>query len=75
MMAQPRQQGLDHGSSAEEVVPLVVIEVGGDQGRATVVALLHELEEDVGLLGLEIEIPHLVDEKQIEACEAVDEFA
>ena len=33
------------------VVPLVEVEVGGDDGGLPPVALLHELEEDVGLLG------------------------
>ncbi len=75
MMAQPRQQRLDHWLSAEEMVPFLVVEVGGDEGCATVVALLHELEKDIGLLRLEIEISHLVDDQQIESGEPVDELS
>jgi hypothetical protein len=36
-----------------------------DDGGVTVVPFLHQLEEDVGLLGLEVEVAHLVDQQDI----------
>jgi hypothetical protein len=45
------EEGADLLLVSEETVPLLVVEVGGDDGGLLVVAVLHELEEDVGLLG------------------------
>ena len=69
VVAKSAEQRFDHGPISQKLMPLVVVEVGGDEGGAAVVALLHELEEDVGLFGLEIEISHLVDDQQIESSE------
>jgi hypothetical protein len=43
--------------------------------RFLVVALLHELEEDVGLLGTTVHVPELVNAKDVEAGEAIDELS
>lgn len=60
-MAQPVEQGLDHGFLSEEAVPLLVVEVAGDDGaQAAGVALLDELEEEVGLLGTQVQVPEMV---------------
>ena len=72
VMAQPGKQRLDHGAVAQELVPFVVLEIGGDNRGTTVVALLHELEEDVGLLGSEVEVSHLVDDEQVKPGEVVE---
>ena len=39
------------------------------------VALFHDLEEDVALLGTEVEVAHFVDHEQIEAGKALDHGA
>lgn len=51
-VAKAAEQCVDEGLVAEEVGPLGVIKIGGDDGRTLLIALLHELEEDVGLFGL-----------------------
>jgi hypothetical protein len=46
---------------AEEVVPPIEVEVGPDaRGRLRRAPLRHPLEEEAGLLGLEVEKPELV---------------
>lgn len=75
VMAQAAQQGVNHRPAAEKVLPLFVGEVcGNDRGLAPV-ALLHEFEEDVGLLGLDIDVTQFVYEEHIESHEAVEELA
>src|SRR5688572_25794327 len=69
------EQGLDEGLVAEEVGPLGIVEVGGDDGGALRVAFLHQFEEDVGLLGAEVEIAHLVDNQEVDASEVVEQLA
>ena len=54
LVAKPAEQRTDQGLVAEEVGPLGVLEIRGDDRGALVVALLHQLEEDVGLLGAKI---------------------
>ena len=54
VMAEPTQQRVHHGVIAQEVAPFVILQVGGDEGGVTVVAFLHQLEEDVGLFGFQI---------------------
>src|SRR6266702_8430194 len=60
LVAEAAEERGDEGLVAEEVVPLLEVEVGSDDGGLPAVALLHELEEDVGLLRAEVEIPHLI---------------
>ena len=54
VVAKPAQQCIHHRLVAEEVAPFVVGEIARDNRGMTVVALFHELEEDVGLLWFEI---------------------
>ena len=55
--------------------PLGVVEVGGDDGGPAPIALLHQLEEDVGLLRPEVEIAHLVDQQDVDPDQAVEQLA
>src|SRR5215831_8046758 len=75
LMAQAAQQGGDHVLVAEEVQPVVVVQIGRDNRRTATIPLLHELEEDVALLGAQGEIAHLVDAEERHAGEAVEELA
>jgi len=60
VMVLAAQQGVNHRPAAEKVLPLFVGEVcGNDRGLATV-ALLHEFEENVCLLGLDIDVTQFV---------------
>ncbi len=54
LMPDTAQHRLDHIAVAEKASPFVVSEVRGDNGRFSAIALFHELEEDVGLLGFQI---------------------
>ena len=74
-VAQAIEQGADHLLVTEEGVPVVVLEVGGDDGRPLAVALLHQLEEDVGLLGAEVEVAHLVDHEEVDLHQSIDQLA
>src|SRR5262245_41679570 len=74
-MAEATEERGDHVFVAEEVQPVVVVQVGRENGRAPTISFLHELEEYVALLGAEAEVPHLVDTEQGDASQAVDELA
>src|SRR3954462_5019752 len=74
-MPQTAEQRLHHRLVAEEVVPLAVAQVRGDDGGMPVITLLHELEEGVRLFGLEVQIPEFVDQQDVEAREMVDQLA
>ena len=54
VMPDAAQHRLDHIAVAEKASPFVESEVGGDNGRFSAIALFHEFEEDVGLLGFQI---------------------
>ena len=73
-MAQPAEEGVDHGLVSEDVVPLLVLQVRGDDGGLLVVALFHQLEEDVRLLGSAVEVAELVDVEDVQASEPIDEL-
>jgi len=55
------EKRLDELGVAEEVVPFGILEVGRDNRWPSPIAFVHQLEERVRLLGLEIQIPHLID--------------
>src|ERR1039458_6557056 len=55
------QQRIDHGRIAEEVAPCRIVKIGCDDRGVAVVALFHQLEEDVGLFGLQRQIAKFVD--------------
>jgi len=52
MMLQAVEQGIDQGLALEQLVPVRVVEVRGDDRGLARVAQVHELEEGVDLLGL-----------------------
>src|SRR6516164_3321570 len=74
-MSQAAEQGLGEVFIAEQARLLVVLKVRGDERGLAAVALFHQLEEDIRLLGTQIEIPDLIDQEDIEARPAPDEFA
>jgi len=55
------EQRFHHRPAAQKVRLLIVDQIGGDDSGMLVVALFHQLEKDVTLLGLEVDIPQLVD--------------
>lgn len=73
-MAEPVQQRPDHLLLPEEGVPLLVLEIGGDDRRLSTIPLLHELEEDVGLFGAEVQVAKLVHDEQIDLAKPVDQL-
>src|ERR1051325_2178175 len=54
LMAEPAEQGADQRLVAEEVGPLGIVEICGDDRRALAIPLFHQLEEDIGLLRAQI---------------------
>ena len=66
------QQILGELVLAEECVPVVVVQVCGDDRRFSRVSLVHELEEDVGLFGTEVQVSHFIDDDEVETDEAVE---
>lgn len=75
LMAPPREQRIDERLVAQEVVLFVVVEVGRDDGGSAPAALFHQLEEDVGLLRLEVQVAHFIDDQDVDASEPVDELS
>ena len=75
LVSEAAEESLDEGFVPEEVVPFVVVEVGGDEGWASPVSFFEELEEDVGLLGMEVEVTELVDEQDIDADQLIEELS
>jgi hypothetical protein len=55
-MPETAKEGFNHLGIAQEAGPLIIGKVGCNNCWPVAVALLHKLEEDVGLLGLDIEI-------------------
>src|SRR6266567_5390211 len=75
-VAEAAEEGVDEGLVAQEVRPFGKVEIGGDNGRTAMgIALLHHFEEDVGLLGLEVEVAELVADEQIKTSEPVEQLA
>ena len=56
--------GGGHGGVAEHLAPASEGLVGGDDERGALVAGAHELEEEVGGLGLERDVADLIDDDQ-----------
>ncbi len=73
-MSKTVEESLDEVLLPEEGVPLLVLEICRDDRRLAAVPLLHQLEEDVGLLGLEVQVAHLVDHEQVDADQAVEKL-
>src|SRR5690606_3032587 len=75
LVPQPAEQGFAERLVAEEVVPLVVVEIGGNDRGLAPVPLSHQVEEDVGLLGAQVEVAHLVDDQDTDAAQPVKELS
>ena len=58
---QAAQERLGQGPIAEKALPFRIGEVRRDEGWPAVMALFHELEEDVGLFGFRVDIAQFVD--------------
>jgi hypothetical protein len=74
VMFQSVQERVYEGFSLEEIIPVGVVEVGGDEGGFSPIAFTHEFEEGIDLFGFEGEVTQFVDEEQIVAAEITDEF-
>jgi len=57
VVAQAAQQGVHHQPIAEKAVPGIVLKVRGDNRGMPATALFHQLEEDIGLLRPDIDVP------------------
>jgi len=60
LVAQAAEQGLGQFFVAEQYLPLVIFEVGGQERGLAAIAFFHQFEEDVGLLGAQVQIAQLV---------------
>jgi hypothetical protein len=69
------QQRVHHGFVAQKVVPLGIPQVGGDDRRVAMIALFHQLEEGVGLFGLEIQVTELVDQQDVQTGQPIQQTA
>lgn len=74
-MAGAAQQRLDHGGVAEEAAPFFIAQVRCNDCGVAVIALLHQLEEDVALLGPEIDVPQLINQQNVKPEEAIQQLA
>ena len=53
-VAEAAQERFGHGAVAQEVRPFIIGQVRCNNCRVATIALLHQFEEDVGLLRLQI---------------------
>ena len=72
-MLEAVEQCIDQGLALKQLVPVRVVEVGGDTRRLSGVTQIHELEEGVDLFVHEGQIAELVDMQDILAGEAVEQ--
>lgn len=54
-MSQTAEQGIGRIFVAEQLMPLVIFEIGCNKSRVATVALFHGFKEDVGLWGGDLE--------------------
>ena len=59
------EQGIHERFTLEEVIPLGVIEVGGNNGGVSSIAIVHEFEEGIDLFGLEGEVAELINDQDV----------
>ena len=62
-MLQAIEQRIDQSFFVEQVIPIRQIEIGGDDRRDAIVALIHETEEGVGLFRLERQVAEFVNDQ------------
>ena len=73
-MLQAVEQGIDEGFTLELFVPLREVEICRDDGADAVIAPVEQVEEGVGLLGVNAEVAELIDDEDGVSGEAVEEF-
>jgi len=73
-VSQAAEHGLGQVFIAEQQRPLIILKIRSEKGGLPAVALLHQFEEDVGLLGTQIDVSNFVNEQKIEAGQAPDEL-
>ena len=75
-LAEAVEKCFDHLLVAEKFVPDIVRQIGGNEGGALGdVALFHQFEEGVGLLGAQIQISHFVHQQNIHTRERIEELS
>jgi hypothetical protein len=67
------QQRVHHRFVAQKVVPLVIPQIRRDDGGVAMIALFHQLEEGVGLFGLEIQVTELVDQQDVQTGQPIQQ--
>src|SRR5438128_538736 len=75
LVPEATEEGVDERFVAEKGLPFGKVQIGRDQCRLSAIALLHQLEEDVGLLWPEIDVPQLVNQQTIDFDQRVEELA
>ena len=75
VVAEAAQERFGHGPVAEEIRPFVICQIRCNDRGVTAIALLHQFEKDVGLFRLQIQIASLVHAKQMQASQALYQFA
>ena len=74
-VAQPIEKRTHCRLLSEQLGPVVVVEIGGDQSLLLSIPLFHQSEEDVASLGAEIEVAQLSDQVNVDADQALEEFS
>src|ERR1700722_18494664 len=74
VVAQPAKQGLHHGPVAQKIGPLVIDEIGGNDGGMPAVAFFHQLEENVRLLRSQIQISEFVDQEDVQPHQTIQQL-
>ena len=74
-MPQPAQQRFHHRPIPQKVGPLVIVQVRSDDRGMPAVPLLHQLEEDVRLLGPQVQVTHFVNDENIDLGQPVEKPA
>src|SRR5262249_37085451 len=72
-MPQAVEKGIDEVLRLEQLVPVVELERSRDDGRHSIVALVDEPEEGIGLLRLDVEIVDLVDDQRLQPAQPLEQ--
>ena len=75
VMPQATEQGVDHLRIAQEVGPFVLGQICCNDCWPMAISLFHEFEKDVRLFRFYVEVSHLVDQKDVEFHEPIEELA
>gem|GEM_PF-2075994 len=74
MIFETIQEGVHEGLSLKEVIPFWVVQVRSHDRGFFAISFPHQFKEGIDLFGFEGQIPQFVDQEQIVAAEAMDEF-